>query len=163
MDADSGAAQLSGHFYCRLHVGDVGVDAAVGEQAKDVDCGPLLFGGRHGLAVGRILEEAPVLDGLGNPGQVLKDHPSCADVGMSHFAVAHLSHRQAHIQTGGGKPAGGMFGKQLIQDGSGRGLHRVALHLVPQAEAVHNNQSCRCFHVTVTLSVTSPLTPDWPR
>ncbi len=68
----------------------VGVDAAVGQQAHQVQGRALLQAGVHGVPVGGIFIKAPVGNGFGDPGQVLEHHPAGADVGVTHLAVAHL-------------------------------------------------------------------------
>ena len=147
MDIDFRAAQLGCHLHRRLDVGDVGVYAAIGQQAHNVDSRPLIFGGQHSLMIGRILEEGALVDVPGDLGQILIDHAACANIGVPHLAVAHLPCWQTHINAGSGELAGGIFGKELIQDGSGGRLDCIAQFFVPQSEAVHDNQCCRCFHV----------------
>ena len=123
----------------------VGVDAAVGQQAHQVQGGALLQAGVHGVPVGGIFIKAPVGNGLGDPGQVLEHHPAGADVGVAHLAVAHLPVRQAHVQAGGPERGVGILPEKLVQPGRGGGADGVALRLLPQAEAVHDDEGCWCF------------------
>ena len=97
---------------------DVGVDTAVGQQTDEVQGRSLFQTAVHGVEVGAVAEEGAVLNGTGDPGQVLKHHPAGADVGVAHLAVAHLPLGQTHIQTGGGQSGVGIFGKELVQTGS---------------------------------------------
>ena len=92
---------LLGHLYQGEQVGNVAVDAAVGQQAHQVQGGPPFPAVLHGLQIGRILEELPAVDVPADVGQVLEYHPARADVGVAHLAVAHLPIGQAHIQPGG--------------------------------------------------------------
>ena len=123
----------------------VGVDAAVGQQAHQVQGRALLQAGVHGVPVGGIFIKAPVGNGLGDPGQVLEHHPAGADVGVAHLAVAHLSLGQAHVQAGGGQLTAGIFRKEPVQVGLFGVGDGVAGGLGPEAEAVHDDQSRRCF------------------
>ena len=148
VDVDLLRPQIVGQLDGGLDVGDVGVDAAVGHQAVDVDGPARLFGGVDGVHVGLVLEEGALLDGLGDLGQILEHHPARADVGVAHLAVAHLAVGQTHVQPGGGQPAHGVLGEQLIQVGGVGGGNGV----VPrpggggQAKTVHDDQSSGCFH-----------------
>ena len=126
-------------------VGQVGVNAAVGQEAEQVQGGALLQAGVHGVEIGGVLEKAAVLNGAGNPGQVLEDHPAAADVGVAHLAVAHLPVGQAHVQPGGGEGGVGELLEEFIQPGGFRGFDGVSRLPAAGAEAVHDNQSSRCF------------------
>ena len=87
-------------FQQSIQVGDVAVNAAVGQKTHQVHAAPLLLGLLASAHQFCILKKGAVLDLLCDPGQLLIDHASCADVGVAHFAVAHLAIGQAHIQTG---------------------------------------------------------------
>ena len=61
---------------------------------------------------------------------------------MAHFAVAHESGGEAHGETRGvygGGPLG--VSSQLVHDGSGRILDRIALHTVADAPPVNHYQT----------------------
>ena len=80
----------------------VGVDAAVGQQAHQVQGGPPFPAVLHGLQIGRVLEELPAVDVPADVGQVLEYHPARADVGVAHLAVApQAGPRPGRRQTGG--------------------------------------------------------------
>ena len=98
VDVDPLKATVLCHFHQGKEVVDMGVNAAVAEQAHEVKGRALFLAGIHGVNIGGILEEIPVINGFADPGQVLKHHPACADVGVAHLAVAHLTCGQAHIQ-----------------------------------------------------------------
>ena len=126
-------------------MGDMAVDAAVGEQAHQVQGAAPLLTVVHGLQIGWIFKKGTVLHRLGDAGQVLEHHPACADVGVAHLTVAHLPLGQTHIQTGGGELAARAGGKEPVQirrTGIGNG---VALLLCRQAKSVHDNQGSRRF------------------
>ena len=97
------------------------------------------------MAVSGIAEEVSVGDGLGDPGQVLEHHPAGADVGVAHLTVAHLSCGKAHVQAGGLEGGVGKLPEKLVQPGGGGGLDGVAVGGVGEAEAVHDDESSRCF------------------
>ena len=99
----------------------------------------------HGLDIGLVLKEAAVLDGPADAGQVLEHHPAGADVGVAHLGVAHLPLGQTHVQPGGGQPAAGVLGKNLVQVRLVGGGDGVAGLVLPQAKAVHDDQGSRCF------------------
>ena len=132
-------------------VGDVAVDAAVGQQAEDVQRAVPLLAVVHGLNIGLILKEGAVLNGLGDPGQILEHHPARADVGVTHLGVAHLPLRQAHVHAGGRQLAAGVLGKDLVQVGGTGGGNGVAGLVAPQAKTVHDNEGSRCFTHSLPL------------
>ena len=70
---------------------------------------------------------------------MVKYHPARADVGMAHLAVAHLALRQAHVQTGGRELRVGVLLEKLVQAGGIGRPDSVALRLIGQAEAVHDD------------------------
>ncbi len=77
----------------------VAVDAAVGQQAHQMNGAAGGFCPAAGFCQGRVFKKISVFNGFGNAGQLLVNNPACADVGMPHLAVAHLSVGQAHVQT----------------------------------------------------------------
>ncbi len=64
---------------------------------------------------------------------------------MPDLAVAHLTVRQAHVQTGSGQGGIGELLKEAVQPGGIGGKDSVSGLAVCHAEPVHNNQSGRCF------------------
>ena len=145
VDIHPAQAAALGHLQQGEQVGDVAVDAAVGQQAHQVEGTVPLLAVVHGLHIGVVLKKAAVLDGTADAGQILEHHPAGADVGVPHLGVAHLALGQAHVQPGGGQPAAGVLGKNLVQVRLAGGGNGVALPLVRQAEAVHNDQGSRCL------------------
>ena len=145
VDVHPAQPPLPGHLQQGEDVGDVAVDAAVGQQAHDVEGAAALLAVVHGLDIGLVLKEAAVLDGPADAGEILEHHPAGADVGVTHLGVAHLALGQTHVQTGGRQLAAGILRKNSIQiwlAGSGDG---IALLLLRQAKAIHNNQGSRCL------------------
>ena len=140
-----------GHLHRRLDVGDVAVDAAGGQESVDVDRLAVGLGLEHGVLVGRILKESAVLNGVGDLGQILEHHPAGADVGVAHLGVAHLALGETYVQAGGRQLAAGALGKDLIQEGLPGVGNGVARRLVPEAEAVHNDQCGRSFTHNIPL------------
>ena len=122
---------------------DVGVDAAVGQKPVQVQAGALFQAVVHGLVVGGVFKEAAVVDGPGDPGQILEHHPAAADVGVAHLAVAHLPGGQTHVQAAGGQGGVGIFGEKPVQLGRPGQAHGVAGAGVGEAEAVHDDQGSR--------------------
>lgn len=110
MDIHPAQAAALGHLQQGEQVGDVAVDAAVGQQAHQVEGTVPLLAVVHGLHIGVVLKKAAVLDGTADAGQILEHHPAGADVGVAHLAVAHLAVGQAHAhprRTDGDMGAGG--------------------------------------------------------
>ena len=149
MDIDLGQATLLGHLQQSEEVGDVGVHAAVAEQAVQVQGSALLLAGVHGIDVSSVLEEGALLNVQRDAGQVLEHHAASADVGVAHLAVAHLSVGQAHVQAGGGQAATGILSENLVQIGglgSGNGVVAGLALAGGQTKAVHDDESSRSFH-----------------
>ena len=78
-------------------VDQMAVDAAVGQQTHQMHRAAGLFSVLHRTHQCGIFKKAIVPDVPGDAGQLLIHYPACADVGVSHLAVAHLSVRQTHI------------------------------------------------------------------
>ena len=132
-------------------MGDVAVHAAIGYQAHQVEGAAGLFGvGTGGQQLG-VVKKGTIFNGFGDAGQLLIDHPACADVGVAHFAVAHLAGGQAHIHAGTADALPGAHGQKPVHhrgigqtDGVG-GARRS------QAIAIQYDQSKRFFHVFTSL------------
>ena len=149
-----------GHLQQGEQVLDVGVYAAVGQQAVQMQAGALGKAVVHGLVIGLVPEEAAVLDGAADAGQILEHHAAAADVGVTHLAVAHLTGGQTHVQPAGGQGGVRVFLEQLIQHRCFGQRHGVVVRCRRQAEAVHNDKGGRgLVHAVPPWA----LSPDWPR
>ena len=100
----------------------------------------------HGLDINAVLEEFSVPDFLAHFWQYLKHHAAGADVGVAHLGIAHLPLGQTYIQPGGGKPAAGVLGKELIQIWRFGLSDGVAGAGRCQAIAIQNNKNCFISH-----------------
>ena len=153
-------ALVLGHPHQRVQVVDMGVYAAVGQQAVQMQGGTVFQAVVHSLVVGLVLEEAAILNGAADAGQILKHHAAAADVGVAHLAVAHLPCGQTHVQSAGGQGGVGVFLKQPVQHrrlGQGDG---VVVRRRRDAEAVHDDKGRRSFvHACLLLL----FSPDWRR
>jgi hypothetical protein len=76
---------------------DVRVDAAVGDQAEQVDVASSLLRPPEGACERRALEELAVLDRAVDPHQVLEDHAPGADRQVADLGVPHLSRRETDV------------------------------------------------------------------
>ena len=127
----------------REHMVNVGVNAAVGQEAEDVQGGiePLaLVDGAH---QSRVLEEIAVLNRLGDAGQLLIYDAACTDIGVTDLGVAHLAVRQTDVHTGCADIGQRIFREDPVEIRLVCGLDRIALLLRTVAEAVHDDQSGR--------------------
>ena len=98
VEDEVGDALLRGELDRRLDVLPAGVDAAVGDQAEQVQAparaaAGALAGGEQRL----VLEEAAVGDRVVDPGQVLLDDRAGAEVEVADLGVAHLAVGQADV------------------------------------------------------------------
>ena len=141
VEADLAQAVAARQFEQREHVVDVRMHAAVGQQTEDVQGGiePLALVDRAHQRF--VFEEITVLNGLGDAGQLLIHDAARADIGVTDLGVAHLTVRQADIQTGSADIGHRVFLKDLVQIRRVRRLDRIALLFIAMAEAVHNDQS----------------------
>jgi hypothetical protein len=102
VDVDLLQSLFFGHAQQGVQVGDMAVDASVGQKTHQVQGGALLLAGGHSGEVRRIFRQGAVLGSLGDLRQILKDHPARAHIGVAHLAVADLPLGQTHVQPGGG-------------------------------------------------------------
>ncbi len=77
----------------------VAVHAAVREQAPQMEVAVVFPAVIHRGHQRFVLKKVSVLDGLRDPGQILKDDPSRAHVHMAHLRVAHLPVGKSHVKT----------------------------------------------------------------
>ena len=110
------------------------------DRAHKVQRLAVVLGVVHGLQQGLVLIHVAVLGRLGDAGQLLVDDAAGTDVGVAHFAVAHLAVRQAHVHAGGANLGVGVLGEDFIQVGFVGGGNGVALY-GSNAEAVQDHQN----------------------
>ena len=75
----------------RIQMLVVAVDAAVGEQADEMQCLTVRRSVLYCAQQGRIFKKAAVLDVFGDASELLIHDTACADVRVAHLAVAHLA------------------------------------------------------------------------
>ena len=143
VDVHLGQALVLCHLQQGEQMLDVGVYAAVGQQTVQVQAAALGQTVVHGLVIGIVFEEAAIVDGAADAGQILEHHTASADVGVAHLAVAHLPGGQTHIQSAGGQGGVGVFLEQPVKHRRFRQGHGVVVAGGSQAEAVHNDQRSR--------------------
>ena len=122
---------------------DMAVDAAIGQQAHQMDRTVPLLCPADGPQQNRVFKKIAVPDGFCDAGQLLIDHPACADVGVAHLAVAHLSLRQTHRQAGAFQQGMGAACKQPVQNRRPRRGDRVVRAGGRFAPAVQDHQDQR--------------------
>ncbi len=156
MEKDLFHPSVFGHAQQSLYMFQVAVDAAVGQEAQQVQGSPRR-NAVHSYSQARVGKESPGLNVLADSGQVLIDHPAGADIQVPHFRVAHLTGGQAHLAAAGSQEGSGISAVQLIN------IRRVSSQdgiacLGPNAPAVHNDQHhlCRRFHCWAPPKLTIP-------
>ena len=142
VDIDAPHTLLLRHTQEGRQVVDMGVDAAVGEEAREVEGGAVGLTVLHRAEKGGILKKTPIPDGAVNPGDILRDNPPGIEVGVSGFPVAGGAGGQAHILSGGGEGGVGVFQQKLVQPGRLGDTHGVPGGGFGAAPAIHNNQGC---------------------
>ena len=89
------------------------------------------------------LEKIPVLNRLGDPGQLLIYDTARADVQVPHFRIAHLPVRQTHGHAGSADKGHGIFSFQSADVRGSRQLHGVSLTVLAFPKAIHDDESCK--------------------
>ena len=110
--------------------------AAVAQKPQQVQGALLFHTAVHHPAQGRILEKVPVLNGLGDSGQILIHNTPGAHVQMPHLGIAHLPRRQAHVQPAGIAPDMGPFFQKLLVVGHLGRPYRISRLVRPYAKPV---------------------------
>ncbi|MNX92463.1 hypothetical protein D3C86_1246030 [compost metagenome] len=147
LDVGLGHAEARGHLQEGVEVLLGAVDAAVGDQAHQVQATAAALGAFHGLDQHGVGEEVPVVDGLVDPNQVLVDHAARAHVGVADLRVAHLAGRQADRLARGGNGHRGVLLHEAIPVGLVGHGDRVALAVGVDAPAVEDDEGERSvFH-----------------
>ena len=144
VEDDVGDALLGGELDRRLDVLPAGVDAAVGDQAEQVEAAAraapgTLAGGEQRL----VLEEAAVGDRVVDPGQVLLDDRPGAEVQVADLGVAHLAVGQADVAALGGEPGVREALPEPVEDRRLGERDRVAGPGLGEAPAVEDDERDR--------------------
>ena len=107
VEDEVGDALLGGQLDRRLEVLPAGVDAAVGDQAEQVEAAARAVRGpaRRRRAATSLSKKVPSAIGVVDPGQVLLDDRAGAEVQVADLGVAHLPDR-AGRRRGPGRRAG---------------------------------------------------------
>ena len=85
------------------------------------------------------LKEIPILNGLGDPGQLLIHDAARAHVQMSYLGVAHLAVRKSHRQAAGLSLDVGALAHQLVHDRSLALTDRVGLTGVVETVTIEDH------------------------
>ena len=118
---------------------NVAVNAAVGQQAHQVQGGTVLLAVFHRAQQGRVFKKVPVLNRLGDAGQLLVDDAARTDVGVANLRVAHLPVRKADIKAGSADLGVGVLGKIFVEVRLFGGMDGVAVVGVVDAETVEDH------------------------
>ena len=118
----------------------VGVDAAVGEEADEMEGAALLLREGHGAEQGRVGEETAVGYGGVDAGHVHADDATGAQVEVADFAVAHLAVGEADEMLGGAQEGVGVVAQEHVVGGLAGLGYGVAMGFGSVAPAVEDGQ-----------------------
>ena len=104
---------------------DVRVDAAVGDEAEQVDVAAALSGPAEGAEEGRVLEELTGLDRPVDAHEVLEGHAAGPDREVADLGVPHLPRREPDVLARRAQGRVGMARPEIVEDGRVRQLDRV--------------------------------------
>jgi len=114
----------------------LGVDAAVGDQAKEVQAATAATSMFHRAEQRGVGEEFAVFDHQLDPGDVHVHDAARTDIEMPDFAVAHLPLGQTHVFATGVNQGIGIFAEQAIVSGLAREGNGIRLGLRAVTPAV---------------------------
>ena len=97
-----------------------------------------------------VLIKRAVLYRLVDHGYILVDHSSCAEIEMTHLAVAHLSFRKSHGSARSLYQSVRIFFRKPVNVRSTLQAYRIPVLFGTTAESVHNYNSVR-FHISTLL------------
>ena len=129
----------AGHFQQRVQVLDGRMHRAVGQKTHQMQCRAIFQAVVHRLIAGRILEKRAVGDGPVDAGQRLRHDAPAADVVAARGAVARLTLAQTHVGARGRQRRMGIGGIEPVERRGVRRLDGVALDLLTQPQAVHDD------------------------
>ena len=138
-------AVLLSHFHNGVEMGDVAVNAAVTHKTHKVQSTAVCLAVFHCALESLIVKEIAVLDGLGNSGQFLVDDSAGAHVGVTDFAVAHLSVGKSDSHSRSADGGVGAFREEFIKIRLGSGDNGVAVSVLDSV-AVHYAKNKGFFH-----------------
>lgn len=100
----------------------------------------------HGLQIGFVFKKGAVLNGAADPGQILKDHPPAPMLvwPTSELPICPSGRPTSKPEADSRQP--GLEEKILSRFGVWRWPRALPVGVVPQAEAVHDDQGSWCFH-----------------
>ena len=145
VDEDAGELVLGGHAEEGVEVALVGVDAAVGEEADEVEGSSLLGGEFIGADERGVGEEAAVEDGGVDAGHVHADDAACAEVEVADFAVAHLAVGEADEVLAGAEEGVGIVAEELVVGGFAGLGDGVAVGFGAVTPSVEDGEDDWCF------------------
>ena len=144
VEDDVGHALLGGQLDRGLDVLPAGVNAAVGDEAEQVQApARAVAGALAGGQQRRVLEEAAVGDRVVDPGQVLLDDRAGAEVEMADLGVAHLPVGQTDVASLGRELGARVALPEAVEDRRPGEGDRVAGTRLGQPPAVEDDQRQR--------------------
>jgi len=137
-----------GHFDQGIQMRLMGMHAAVGQETGQMQPAASRLGLLHALHQHLVLEKIPVLDRLGDTGQILIHHAPGTYVGVPHLGVPHLSGGKAHREPGAVDLAMGIGGAKPRHVGRFRLGDGVGVAVGAYSPAVQDHQEQRfLWHV----------------
>src|SRR5271163_558267 len=118
----------------------VGVNAAVREQAEEMQLASAFAGALQGSEDGGVGEELAARDQRVDASNVHADDAARADIEMAHFAVAHLPVRQTDEVVGGMEKRVGEFRQQLVVGRLAGQRNCVVLNLRAVSPSIEDRQ-----------------------
>ena len=110
--------------------------AAVAQKSHQMQTVTLCLGLTQRIEQHGIMIEPAFVDVFVDQSQILEDNAAGTENHMAHFRVAHLTRRQADIDTGHGQARIGIIAQQSIEIGRGRIGDGVEVFARIDAEAV---------------------------
>ena len=137
---------------------DVRVDAAVRDEAEQVDVPATL----EGAAQGRVLEERAVLDRAVHAHQVLVEDPARPDRQVADLGVPHLAGRQADRLAGGLQLRVRVLGPDPVEDrrvGQLDGVARAGRRTAPPVEDDERYEGRAALQIAANEATSSEAPP----
>ena len=122
---------------------DMAVHSAVGNESEKMHRCTLLDRTAKNPSQRFIFEELPDFNGPVDPGEILVDDATGADIEMPHLGVAHLPLRQSYRAIVGNQGGGGLSCLPTVHVGRSGKMDRVALPRLPNPPAIENGQQYR--------------------